>query len=582
MNINPNTMTITQLLSSRCQFMIPRFQREYSWEKDNYSEFLNDMITCLKVENGKIDDSAYFLGTMLFVGNLEMAGRTLEVVDGQQRLTVITILFSAISDHFREQGNDILSKKVFQYIMTEDDNGDSVRILQSKTHYPFFSYFIQDIDKRVKQIVTSEEEACIKETYDYLYNQTTENNLRKALCNSYGKKLVDSIKYEDILKALRDQVLKSFVVIISTEERADANVIFEILNAKGKRLASVDLIKNQLFSVCSTIEPADYAEITWNRIKKNLYDGNDTIGMATFFRHYWISKYSTSSEKKLYDNFKRRITPATKDTYSSFLEDMEKNSRYYIRATSPSREDYGNRKEYYWLVQALDFLSNKFNIVQTRIALMAIFEKKEEEVLSTKKFKELIHYLEGFHFVYNAMLARRANVLDSRYATFSRQLRGCKTKDECNGCIDSLISNLDKLYPTYADFKKVFQQLSYSKQDSPDNIKVKYIINRMECYYSEDQHEVFDDNGSIEHIMPEEQGDVARNIGNLILLEYPLNSEAGMMEYKEKKRVYAKSKYSWVKGFMNEYDSWTMEKISKRADEMADIYYHQILGRKHE
>ena len=580
MNIKPNTMTITQLLSSRCQFMIPRFQREYSWEKDNYREFLDDMITCLKVENGKISDSAYFLGTMLFVGNLEMAGRTLDVVDGQQRLTVITILFSAISDHFREQGNEVLSKKIFQYIMTEDDNGDSVRILQSKTHYPFFSYFIQDINKSIKQNATSEEEVCIKETYDYLYNFTTEGNLRKTLCNSYGKKLVDSVKYEDILKALRDQVLKSIVVIISTEERSDANTIFEILNAKGKRLASVDLIKNQLFSVCNSTEPADYAEITWNQIKTNLYGRTDTIGMATFFRHYWISKYSTSSEKKLYENFKRKVTPATQEIYNSFLSDLEKNSRYYIRATSPSRDDYSNRKEYYWLVQALDYLSNKFNIVQTRIALMAVFEKKEEDAISAKKFKELIQYLEGFHFVYNAMLARRPNVLDSRYATFSRQLRGCKNKDECNRCIDSLISKLDELYPKYAEFKTAFQQLSYSKQDSPDNIKVKYIINKMECFFSEDKHEVFDDNGSIEHILSEERGEKARSIGNLILLEYKLNNDAGMMEYEEKKQIYAKSKYSWITIFMSKHGSWSSDDISKRADEMADLYYHKILGRE--
>ena len=107
MDIKPSTMTITQLLSSRCQFSIPRFQREYSWEKRNYQEFFDDMLGCLKIDgNGKICDMPYFLGTMLFIGNLEMAGQTLDVVDGQQRLTIITILFSAISDHFREIGND--------------------------------------------------------------------------------------------------------------------------------------------------------------------------------------------------------------------------------------------------------------------------------------------------------------------------------------------------------------------------------------------------------------------------------------------------------------------------------------------
>jgi hypothetical protein len=63
---------------------------------------------------------------------------------------------------------------------------------------------------------------------------------------------------------------------------------------------------------------------------------------------------------------------------------------------------------------------------------MAVFEKKEENILGAKKLRELIQYLEGFHFVYNAMLARRSNVLDSRYASFSRHLRVCKTKEECN------------------------------------------------------------------------------------------------------------------------------------------------------
>ena len=151
--------------------------------KKKLSRIFYDMLDCLKIDaNGKIFDMPYFLGTMLFIGNLEMAGQTLDVVDGQQRLTIITILFSAISDHFREIGNDKLSKRIFQYIMTEDDNGDLVRILQSKTHYPFFSYYIQDIKKEIKEEANSEEEICIQETFDYLYQRTSENSLRSSLC----------------------------------------------------------------------------------------------------------------------------------------------------------------------------------------------------------------------------------------------------------------------------------------------------------------------------------------------------------------------------------------------------------------
>jgi hypothetical protein len=53
-----------------------------------------------------------------------------------------------------------------------------------------------------------------------------------------------------------------------------------------------------------------------------------------------------------------------------------------------------------------------------------------------------------------------------------------------------------------------------------------------------------------------------------------------MMEYEEKKQIYEKSKYSWITVFMNKHGSWTSDDISKRADEMADIYYHRILGRE--
>ena len=93
------------------------------------------------------------------------------------------------------------------------------------------------IKKEICQEAASEEEMCIQETFEYLYQRTSENSLRSSLYKLYGKKYVDNISYEDILKALRDQVLKSLVVIISTGDRKDANSIFEILNAKGKRLA---------------------------------------------------------------------------------------------------------------------------------------------------------------------------------------------------------------------------------------------------------------------------------------------------------------------------------------------------------
>ena len=143
MNIKPADKTIKSLLKSGRQFIIPRFQRDYSWEKKNCEEFLDDIVKGLSYKDEKIETSSYFLGTMLFIGNFdERNDKEIQVVDGQQRITTITILFSAISDIFREKGEEKLSELIFSYIMTSDDDGNPVRIIKSESSYPFFSYFI--------------------------------------------------------------------------------------------------------------------------------------------------------------------------------------------------------------------------------------------------------------------------------------------------------------------------------------------------------------------------------------------------------------------------------------------------------
>ena len=140
MQINPEVKNIRQLLNSKKQFVIPRFQREYSWEKKNYEEFINDIVSGLKIDaDGEIVSDKYFLGTMLFIGSYtDGTAKVIRVVDGQQRLTVITILFSVISEKFKLAGNEKLSKIMFDYIMSMDDNGEPVRILKTTTSYPFF------------------------------------------------------------------------------------------------------------------------------------------------------------------------------------------------------------------------------------------------------------------------------------------------------------------------------------------------------------------------------------------------------------------------------------------------------------
>ena len=577
MNIKPYDKTIREVLVSGRQFLIPRFQREYSWEKKNYKEFLEDMLNCLYISEGKITNSQYFLGTMLFIGDYaEGTDKEIQVVDGQQRLTTITILFSVLSDKFLSIGEDTLSKQIFRYIMTEDDNGEKVRILKSKTHYPFFSYYIQQRDKQYIQEAVSEEEHCIEETYKYFYEQLDEKKIKGYLKRKHGAEVVLSLEYVDILKAIRDQILQTTFVSISTTDKEQANMIFEILNAKGKRLAEVDLIKNKIFEILDDTEPADFAEEKWQQIKKILNDGKETVGIETFYRHFWSSRYKKSAKNKLYDDFNKIIVPKNKKVYTEFLLEMEKYAKYYIMIMNPKRENYNNRKEYYPIVQMLNVLNNYFGIVQVRIVELAIVNLKEKGLIDLKYMKHILTLLESFHFAYNSIMRGNPNSVEKVYSAFAIETVKCTDKIKVKELVENkLVVPLQKLLPKKEEFIDNFVELRYSKRDLPTNIKAKYVLNRINCYY--ENKELFSEDGTIEHIISEVEGDECLNIGNLILLENELNEEADSMKYCDKIATYKRSKYKWVKDFISKNPNWISTMILDRAKEMAECYYDNIL-----
>ena len=579
MNIKPYDKTVRDLLGSKRQFVIPRFQREYSWDKKNYQEFLEDMLGNLTIKDGRISSSQYFLGTMLFIGNFaEGTEQEIQVVDGQQRLTTITILFSAMSDIFLTLGEQTLSRQLFAYIMTEDDDGNEVRILKSKTSYPFFSYFIQDKEKKMSPDATTEEEHCIKETYEYFRAQLTDAKLKSILKRKHGSEIVEALSEIDVLKALRDQVLNSTFISISTTDREQANKIFEILNAKGKRLAYIDLIKNKIFEVLNKVEPADFAEETWKNIKETLSFGKESVGLATFYQHFWSSKYKKVSSNKLYEAFNSTIKKSETE-YTEFIKELLKNAKIYMQIVNPKREDYNNRKEYFGIVQSLSCINNYFNVVQVRIALLALFDTKQRGIVDFTMLRDTLSYLENFHFAYNAILANRTNRLEKIYSSFAIALRKSQTKAEAKCVIrDKLVAPLDELFPTFDSISEKFVALSFTKKDKVSNVKTKYAINKLNSLYS--NNEVFANDGTIEHIIPEKEQGNTLNIGNLILLEDNLNVEAGHENYANKCAVYAKSNYIWVKNFVAQHEQWDSSMIEQRAKEMAKVYYTEILKRR--
>lgn len=572
MDFDPRDMSVNTMFKTFETFRIPVFQRDYSWDKPYYSKFLEDIIS--RIKKTTLEPTPYFIGTMVIKG--KEYGGIVDVVDGQQRITTITILFSALSRLFANIKETDLSDAMFKYIKEKNNNGELTKKLITDRSFPYFECSIQSKENKYDKNPISEEEKNIKETYDYIIKTLSEQEIKKRFNNE--------VKYEDILKAIRDQILKSHLICIRTTDIKSAHMIFEILNAKGKSLASIDLIKNAIFEILHN-DPnsaSDKAESLWNETKLKLRGREISVGFSTFYRQFWMSKYNKVTNIKLYDEFKKQIQPETVENYINFLEDLNKEADLYIKIIKPELSDFNNRKEYACIVQSLKSISQTFGNIQSRVALLALLDAKQREVISFKVLNESLKSIENFIFSYIVIASQPANIFEPLFSKFAVKLRASKTKDDSNNIIEKyLYSEFEKKFIDYELFEKNFIDLQYQKKGNEKEKYnyTKYAINKIACAYNEE--EIFDRKSSVEHILPE-KNDISFNIGNLICIEGNLNNEAQNFLFEEKKEIYIKSKYKQVNDFISEYTTFNESFIRDRAKKLSKYYYNEILIQKNE
>lgn len=578
MELNASKQSVRKILTNKNEYIVPRYQREYAWEKNEISEYFEDIIKQLSFSNGDVKSNDYFIGSILLTGDYNASGQKLEIVDGQQRLTTITIMLSALGSIFEKEGETELANIVWEYIIAKDDNGKEYSIIFNEMQYPYFQYYIQ---RRKKEDVTPkcEEEERIEAAYIYFKERLEKDILEKFVFKYHIEIDIKKYKYIDILKAVRDQVLNSYVVCIWTTEERYANEIFEILNAKGKKLASTDLIKNTIFK-CLDVEIPDDVKLKWKQIKDNLSYPKGRIEFSTFFRHYWISKYTKVSEERLYDEFVK-VIPNSKEEYQKFVSDMLKFSKIYIQIVFPRREDFDNRKEYFYLTESLKNLTETFGITQVRLALLSLFDAKfNKKIITAAQLKDIVLCLEKFHFAYNAICSTRSNKLEAIYSKFAIKINKAKDKTEATKEINELKKKIIDIRPSFEEFTSKFVMINFSKNPTRNNVIAKYIVNEIEKKSS--RRDISAEDGTVEHIMAEDGNKpYSLNIGNLILVERIINEQAERLSISDKIKKYRESKYNEVENFIKENENitvWGEDQIKQRANKMAVFFYNKILN----
>lgn len=404
---------LTENLFKKGKFIIPDYQREYDWDDEHIDELLEDLEETLENEN-------YFIGHMVFEG--EYNGFEFKVIDGQQRITTLTILLCAIRDKFISLGEINLAEAIHtSFIFGKDKNFNDFVVLENRMPYPVLQAYVQSKpqykNNSIKPIKQGE----------------------KKIIHAYDKisKRLESFD-KDSLIVLRDKILKLEVIFVAASDQVDASTIFMTLNATGKDLSPLDLVKNHIFSLYPKQPHIKEPNDSWKVIIEN------TNGAVKFLNNFFASRYKKVSDKRIFKEFLRTIKKEGKDKISLFMQNLKGDAIIFKFVTKPKPEDWN--KYDYDIFESISAITSVFRIEVANAFLMSLIREFKNNSISKEFILKALNIIEKFHFINNAICSNRSSGFDKMYAKKAKLLFEAEDREKKHRVINELITELEKKY----------------------------------------------------------------------------------------------------------------------------------------
>lgn len=531
--------------SQEKQFVIPIYQRVYSWEKEHCKQLWDDIIKT----GGNDQIEGHFIGSIVFVhdGIYTTNYNELLIIDGQQRLTTITLLLTALRNHLSDEDEFLekFSRQKIQnrYLINSDEKGDKK-----------FKLFLSESDRDTLLSLIDENrrkpnEPSLKIMENFkLFEEWVRKNTNKL---------------ETIFKGLE----KLMVVEISLERGKDnPQLIFESMNSTGKDLTQTDLIRNYILMGLEPEKQKIFYKKYWRAMEED-FKQNETL-FNQFVRHYLtIKTREIPNINKVYEAFKDYRQKKGIEI-EDLLKDLQKYCGYFCQIAFKKEDNKDLNK-------ALGFLVDlEMDVIYP--LLLELYSDYKDGVLSKQDFIPIIHLTESY-ICRRAVCGIPSNGLNKFFASFTKKIQ----KDEYLKSIEKYFGSLteNRRFPNNDEFKKLFITIDfYSFQKKEyfferlENFDTKEPVNTQEC--------------TIEHIMPqtltkEWERDLGENfqaihekylhtIGNLTLTGY--NEKYSNNSFQEKRNM--------EKGFnqsplrlnqsLKDLEPFGEKKIEKRANDLAD------------
>ncbi|HEY9809701.1 MAG TPA: DUF262 domain-containing HNH endonuclease family protein [Halomicronema sp.] len=528
---------LQKIIEGTIQYVVPLFQRAYSWTKSEWEALWDDIITLCEQENPRV----HFMGSIVTMPAESAPGGCPKyiLIDGQQRITTIFILLAALRDK---------AKPVDQKLADQIQN--TILVNQYEEGLDFYKIQPTQVDRQAfQQIIQSEtqsEENGISECYGFFekklrLSKIDFQKLKKVICSNFS--LVS--------------------VVLSIDD--DPYLVFESLNAKGKSLTQADLIRNYFFMKIEGKNQESIYYKYWLPIQEILGEN-----LTEFIRHYLTKSGAEVKKGEIYFHIKERISEGDPVSY---IKDLSIFVEYYTKLLNPNREEKKEVRKYLLRLKSLEagtiypFLLN-------------CYDDWAKSKITEHQFIEILKIIENFllrRFVCNI----QTRGLNRLFALLYSQVSNDSNLAGCN-FIDGLKLALQKQnYPKDSQFKARLMDVQlYGPNRSQ---KAKLILESIEksLYYKQ---EVILEGLTIEHIMPQTLTDwwkehlgenwqithdlLLHTLGNLTLTGS--NSELSNADFLEKRTHFQDSNLKLNKYFEDK-QAWHQEHIEARAEYLADI-----------
>ena len=538
--MDANDTKLQRLLGqSDQQYVVPLFQRVYSWKKKDWDELWRDLLDIYDHEN----DREHFMGAIVTMP-VKMQPHGVSkylLIDGQQRLTTIFIILACIRDLVGED-NELSSKIEELYLINKwEKDSNRQKLLPTQADR---EAFLKIINHKAKS------DSNIGDVYNYFI---------KAL---KGKDDEDNpIDLEIFQEAMINQLV--FVSIV-----LDANDspyrIFHSLNGKGVPLTQADLVRNHFFM----LTPVEDQEVAY---KDFWLPMQDSLGNTlTDFMWRFITKDGTSVKQNgVYDAIRRRTLQKSSDAVD-ILMDMKIYSEYYRKVVNPAKEPNNEIRI------RLDHL-NRWEVKTSYPLLLNLYHDLHSKKISADEFCEIVDVIEAF-VIRRFFCNIPTNALNKYFVQIYRNIASSANIVEAT--YEFLLA---RKFPTDETF--VANWIRYPIFASGTK-KSRHILESLETAINNNNEPVDMSNSRItrEHIMPQNlstewseqlgrdaisvHSQYLDTVGNLTLTGQ--NESMGNRSFSEKKKVFANSGFALNSYFQN-CDVWNEEEIIKRARYLGEI-----------